>query len=412
MSAHGYGAPAAAGGARELTMFCYPWDLFPDGTETTIASVRDLGCDRLAVAVAYHSGHLLSPRREREVDIELEANVAHLRLEAGFSDLALAPGRLAREQPGLAGAIGAAASANGLKLTAWVVACHNSDLAHARPDAALETCFGDRSGHGICPSNPAVRAYITELCTAVLDLGVFDELFVESVAYLVAGHGHPHELWAVRADPFTRFLRSVCFCPSCMALGNKTGIDGASLRRTVAGVLRRSWDSPLVAVRGPDPGDELAGLLVSCPELAAWVAMRCDLVSSVVGDLAEIAHGAGATLAAGLGVFARPAPLSWMEGIDHARLARHADRLVAMPYYESVAAVARDLDYYLATINPSQLFVAQTLWPAHHAGPEVLLAKVSAARDAGVGAIGLYNLGTAPRPVLEWTRLVAAAFKG
>lgn len=399
------GAPADRRG--DLTMYAYPWDLDLDGVEQSVGLVADLGCTRMAVAVAYHSASLLAPRRERPVQFDIEPNVAHFPLRACFSDLALPEGRLAREAPELGTELAKAAGVAGIGLTAWTIVCHNSDLARSRPDLALESCFGDRSTHGLCPSNPAVRRYAVELCGAVLGLGIFDELFVESVAYLLAGHGHPHELWAVRDDPSLRYLRSLCFCEHCIRLGTKLGIDAAALRSFVAGALRRAWSSPLAAGRDPDPGDELAGLLVARPDLATWTRLRCVRVAELIAELAELAHANGARLASALGVWARPTPLGFMEGIDPPMLAERSDRLVAMAYYPTPGAVARDLDYLLMTIDAERLQLAQTLWPSHHAALEVLLAKIELARRAGVRDFGLYNLSTVPAFALPWARAVA-----
>lgn len=162
-------------------------------------------------------------RRGRSVHQAVEANVAHLALPARFSGIAIRSGQLVAEAPGLAERLRAAADNEGLRLTAWAVVCHNSELACRYPGSALENCFGDRSTHGLCPSHPSVRQYILELCTGILETGIFDELFVESVAYMLAGHGHPHELWAVRDDPATRYFRSLCFCQACLELGNRLG---------------------------------------------------------------------------------------------------------------------------------------------------------------------------------------------
>jgi len=406
-------SPGAAGAGRgELTIFAYPWDLVIDGVEESLRLARDLGADRLAVAVAYHSAEVVAPRRAQHVQLTAEANVSHFALAGDFSGLALPQGRLAASHPALAGQIGAAADAVGLKLTAWVVVCHNTGLAQQHPDAALENCFGDRSAHGLCPSNPVVRTYAAELCQQVAGIGIFDEIFIESVAFLPSGHGHPHELWAIRDDPASRYLRSLCFCASCVHLGAQRGIDGAQLRDFVARTLQSTWNSPLAPARDPDPGDELSGLLVARPDLAAWTAMRCDTVASLVGDLAAIAHDRGARLATGLGVFARPAPLGWIEGIDPARLAPAADRLVAMAYYAAAGAVARDLDHYSATVALDRIMLVQTLWPVHHASREVLLGKITLAKSAGVAEFGLYNLTTAPAAVLDWIPSVAQTIHG
>jgi hypothetical protein len=193
-----------------------------------------------------------------------------------------------------------------------------------------------------------------------------------------------------------------------MRNGQDRGIDGEGLRAFVAETLHRTWNSELTVVREPDPGDELSSLLVSRPDLAAWTAMRCDSVAELVHEVAALAHSHGSRLSTALGVFARPAPLGWMEGLDPARLAVVSDRLVAMPYYPAPGAVARDLDHYLALVEPAKLQVVQTLWPGHHADLATLLSKVGLAHRAGVDGFGLYNLTTAPGPPLDWARAVAA----
>jgi hypothetical protein len=402
----GPGVAKGAGGST-LTMFAYPWDLQHDGVTGSLDLVHELGCQRLAVAVAYHSAEVIAPRRRSHVHTTAEGNVAHLPLAGAFSDLALPNGALAREHPELRGLLAGAAAASDVHLTAWVIICHNSALAVTRPETALENCFGDRSGHGLCPSNPAVRKYAVELCRQVLQIGIFDELFIESAAYLVGPHGHPHELWAVRDDPTTRYLRALCFCPSCRQNGEARGIDGAALRAWVAETLHRTWGSALTVARDHDPGDELSSLLVSRPDLAAWTAMRCDVVADLVREIAAVTHSSGSRLSTALGIFARPAALGWMEGVDPARLSAVSDGLVATAYYPSPGAVARDLDHYLALVDPAKLQLVQTLWPAHHADLGTLLSKVDLARAVGVDKFGFYNLTTAPAPTLAWVRAVA-----
>jgi hypothetical protein len=392
---------------NQLSIYAYPWDIAWDGVDSTVAFIRRLGCNRMAVAVVYHSAEVIAPRRSERTQVAAEPNVAHLAIPAHFSDLALGHGTLATAHAALASDLGRSAQRQGIGLTAWTVVMHNSTLARNRPDCALRNCFGDFSTHALCPANAAARRYAVELCQAVLSLEVFDELFVESVAYLLAGHGHPHELWAVRNDPASRYLLSLCFCDACLEEGRRRGIDGVALKDWTSRELRRTWNSGLSLLRDPDCGDELAGYLLSRPDLFAWSQMRCDVVADLVGDISEVARHYQARLSAGLGVWARPAPLGWMEGVEPRRLAQVADSLVAMPYYVSTGAVTRDLDHYLGSVEAHKLHLAQTLWPAHHSSSEVLLAKVRAAYEAGVSSFSLYNLVTAPDPVLPWVNEVA-----
>jgi hypothetical protein len=390
----------------ELTVFAYPWDLAGTDADAAIAELTALGVDRLALAVAYHSAETIAPRRTERVHTHVTA-AAHLPLpDAAFADLRPEPGILAREDPGLIPRLAVAAAAAGLQLTAWTVTLHNSDLATKHPDAALRNCFGDLSAHGLCPANPAARRYVRDLCTAIAAYGCFDELMVESVAYLLAGHGHPHELWGIRLDPATRLLLSLCFCPACLAEGAQRGIDGPALRSWCAAELLRTWNEPLGAVRRPDDGAELSGLLLARPDLYAWARMRADVVTSLIAELSADARHTGTAIAAGTAVWARPAAIGWLEGIDLAGLTASCSRITLMSYHPDRADVARDLDHVLALIPAHRVQLLQTLWPRHH-GASGLVSKVETAIAAGVEQIGLYNLGLAPTSVLGWVREVA-----
>lgn len=395
--------------SRELTMFAYPWDLAHDGPETVAADLAARGVTRLAVAVAYHSAEVIAPRRRARVQTSADANRAHLPLpeDAFAGPLALPAGRLASERPGLAGELAAAASAHGLGLTGWVVALHNSDLAARHPDLALESCHGDRSAHGLCPAQPAVRRYVRELAEAVAGVAGVDRLFLESASYLLAGHGHPHELWAVPLDPRTRLLLSLCFCDACRTEAARRDIDGDAVRARCVERLRRRWNSPLMPLRTADEGAELAALLVHDAELAAYVRMRCEVVDEMVAEVAAALARRDVALTVASAVWGRPAPLNWLEGIDLARTAAVADELGLTTYVPDLADVARELDVALEQVDPAQAMVLNTLWPEHSPSADALAAKVALARDAGVRSFGLYNHAMAPAAVLPWIDRVA-----
>lgn len=394
-------------------MFAYPWDLADRAPAEVMSELAGLGVDRLALAVTYHSAETIAPRRRSRVHTLPEANVAHLPLPDGaFADLRPPAGTLAREDPGLFPRLAAAAGARSIRLTAWTVTLHNSRLAAARPDTALRNCFGDPSGHGLCPANPVVRRYVRDVCAAVRGHGLFDELMLESLAYLPVGHGHPHELRGVRLDPATRLLLSLCFCPSCLAEGRRRGIDGHALASWVAAELHRTWNSPLTLTRRPDDGAELSALLLAREDLHAWVRMRLDVVTAVFAECVGDAAADGTAIAAGAAVWAKPAPLGWMEGIDLPALARTCARITLMPYYADLADVTRDLDHALAFAPPDRLQVLQTLWPRHHGDGAALLTKVRHTLSTGIDQIGLYNLTLAPEPALTWVRQVADLVHG
>ena len=396
----------------ELGMFTYPWDIAEQGVDSFVDAMADLGVDRIAVATCYHSAELLAPGRKRNVAVHAEANVAHIKLpDDTFSDLSIPQGRLARERPELYADLARAAEKRGIGLTAWMIAFHNSDLAQARPDAAIENCYGDRFAHGLCPANPAAQTYAKEMAGALSATGYFDTVMVESLSYLLHGHGHPHELWGVRMDPHTRVLLSTCFSPSSLAEGKKRGLDGEGLRARIAAELNRTWNSPVAVERGKDDGSELASRLVLDPEFAGWMRMRCEIVNDLAQDVADLVHAKGLKFEISAAVWGRPSSMNWTEGVDIGQSARIADRFILESYYPDPADVARELDHVASLAPADKLAMVQTVWPDHHGSLAGLLHKIDLALATGITQFGLYNYSMAPKPVLPWVRAVADHLK-
>ncbi len=388
-------------------MFLYPWDARRDGVAETVERVHALGATRIAVAAAYHSAEVVTPRARGPYVVHVEANCAHVPLpEDAFSGLRLDQSAFAGEYPNCFDELTASASEAGIGMTAWVVCLHNSSLAQAHPTAALENCVGDKSAHGLCPANPEVARYVRELARAIAATGLFDRILLESASYLLAGHGHPHELRAVRLDVRTRFLLSLCFCASCREEAGRQGIDAEALRARCSDLLETSWRSPLLDRRAPDDGLELAALLVTDPEFAELARMRLAVVSRLVEQVAADTHERSIPLSVTTAVWGRPTPLNWVEGIDLAATATFADQLTVTTYQRQPEDVARDLDHVLESVPPERVMQLNTLWPEHHAGVDALLAKVGAGLDAGVREFGLYNLAMTPPAMLGWARAV------
>lgn len=389
-------------------MFAYPWDLEMEGPQALVRRVAELGITRLTVATTYHSAELVHPRRTDAVVMTAEANRSHLPLPTGtFTGLACPPSSLASRRPDLFPEVLGAAQESGVAVSGWIVGLHNSDLAQHTSEAALVNCFGDTLTHGLCPASPSVRKYARELVGGVAGTGLFDRVFVESMSYLLHGHGHPHELAGMRLDPCARYLLSMCFCSSCVALGENRDIDVIELRRRVAGELHRTWNRSNPAGRADDDGTELASLLMAWSDLLAYTQMRLSVVSTLVADLVDAAHQHGAELDVSAAVWARPAPLNWMEGIDIGRTLAVADGFGLASYYPDAEEVAREIDHVSALGPVERVEVALTLWPSHHGSLDGFLAKVMAVRAAGVRSLALYNFGTATTDSLTWAAAAA-----
>ncbi len=392
----------------ELTVYVYPWDVLDTGVDQIVEWAQGTGVDRLAVATAYHSAEYLAPRAVRDVHRVVEPNVAHLPLREFTGALTPRPGSLASEHPDLYQQLADRVRDAGIALTGWTVALHNSDLAGLHPETATRNCFGDRGAHGLCPSNPDAQRYGVELVGAVAATGWFDELMVESLSFLLVPHAQPHELSGVPFDLLTRTLLSLCYCDHCAQRGQERGLDVERLRRWTARTLRRHWTSPLAPGISRD-GSDLLGLLWSVPDLREYLTMRCDVVTDLLGHAVRAAAEYDATVAPAGAGWARPAALGLLEGIDIAALRGGPPRSMLLPYYSSLADMARDLDFATTVSDPARFQVLQTLWSTHHpGGRDDLLAKVALAQQAGFDQFGLYNYASATEQTFAWINEVAA----
>ncbi len=389
----------------EFGMFAYPWDIAESGPEAFVEQLAEYGVNRLYVATCYHSAEIIVPTRRHRVVVHAEANVAHVPLPSStFRDLAIPAGSMATENPQLFERLAIAARSHQIQLSAWTIAFHNSRLAGLNPESAIENCFGDRSEHGLCPANRRSVMLATDMVGGLAATGLFESVLLESLSYLLVGHGHPHELWGVRLDTLTRYLLSICFCPSCLRLGGEQGIDGVALRSVIADELHRTWNHPLSMSRNPDDGTELTSRLVLDEDFAAWARMRCSVVTNLARIVTDQAHDSDVTLELSAAVWGRPASLNWTEGIDIRSSASIADRFLLESYYPDQGEVARELDHAVSLADPQKLAMVQTLWPEHHGSLAGLLAKIGLALDAGIESISLYNYAMAPEPIRDWIR--------
>lgn len=399
-------------------MLIYPWDVLEEGPERVVEQVVNLGVDRLIVATAYHSAEVIAPRRQKQVATVAEANTIHFPTSpTAFTDLAIPHSRIANDHPGLFAELRQRSEEAGIRLTGWGIAFHNSHLAATRPDVSMINCFGDSFSHGICASNPKSQQLAIELFGEIASSGYFDRILVESLSYLLYGHGHPHELWGARLDPTTRYLLSMCFCSFCANGGEQRGIDVVRLKKQVSSELHRTWNVDTPSGRDSDDGSELTSLHMMWPDLARYSGMRMEVVNALAAQVAEAIHKGGALFDLSAAVWARPSFFNWMEGVDVGSSIATADSFVLESYYHSAGEVSREIDHTLAAAaltahGPEALSVAITLWPSFHPTKDSFLSKVAAISGAGVENLALYNYGTATGASLSWVSDAAKIMHG
>lgn len=391
-----------------MTLFTYPWDIARVGAERYVEEVAGLGVDTVAVATVYHSAEVINPRWNDLTTAE--PGVAHLPLAADrFEGVAPPAGTLATDRPELFEELSGHARAAGIRLLGWTVALHQTTLAAEHPELASRTSGGAVMTHGLCPAQPRVRRYVTDLVDALGDTGWFDLLLLESISYIPVGHGHPHELWAARFDPITRALMSLCFCSACTAAGDEAGIDTSGLQSWVSNELDRGWNGPLSTVRQDDDGTEALGVLLGNPDLLAYVNLRLDVVAGLAGAAVEHAHSGDMQAWLSSPVWARPLWTSWMQGVDPARVGAVSDGYGLQAYYPDAGLVAREIDHATRFIPAEKLILMQTMMRDHHSSATDLINKLDIGREAGIKEFTLYNYGMVTKPQMGWIAQAARA---
>lgn len=326
----------------------------------------------MSYAATYHAVRQLMPANPRRAIFYCPRSHAYFAPRGRYGRLAPTPSPLLADAPDL-DRLAAALAGAGLRLKAWVIGCHNSDLATAHPDCAVRTALGDPLPHHLCPANPEVQQYLeTLLCdlTAGRDL---DALELESFGYGGFEHGAHHEMSGLPTDPFHSQLLSLCFCPAC------DPPDG--LRTAVAAELRAWLATPAwaLAQRPADAAEARAAFAAAHPELEVLQAQRKRTVRELCVRLRQAVRAvAPQTRLIDLGggaAGADPDLRAWADG-----LVTRADP-VAVTAARATLGPQADIGAGCYPLAPRPL------------APEQLRAAVLACAAAGADTFNYYNHG-------------------
>src|SRR6185437_1372528 len=115
----------------QASMWVYPWDLLDGGMTQVLQEVADLGVKAVHVAASYHSVHALLPHNPRRRTYLAERGYLYFRPRRTlWQDSVLQPSLspLLTEQGDALEIAAPLCRDLDLKLTAWTVCLHNSDL--------------------------------------------------------------------------------------------------------------------------------------------------------------------------------------------------------------------------------------------------------------------------------------------
>jgi len=400
--------------ARERrALWIYPWDIADAGIAPTVRRARDdWKLTALSLAASYHSSKDLLPTHgSQQLYLSPGAAVYFRPDDRAYGDTPLRP--LVTPRDDLLDVLDRTAAAchdAGLSLRAWTVGLHNSRLGEAHPEATEENVFGNRYPWGLCPSKPAVRAYLVGLIRDLATNHDLDAIDLESVGFHGFTHGHHHERVGINFAPLDEMLLGLCFCDACRERAQARGVDADRLRRDVRSLLDARF--AVEAQMPPPDADDLRpvlSLLLSWPELRGYIETRCDTVTSLVDEIRrEALAGTRTELALTAATFMR-AVNAWQEGMDLRALARVANGIIFLSYFHDPQAVAADVQFAREqTGDATKIVVGLSLTAPLTTSAANLRAKVDAARALGIGKFSFYNYGFVSAARLDWLAALAA----
>lgn len=375
----------------EYAMWIYPWDLIDEGVQAVADRMLDIGVTELNLATNYHHVQAFTPHNPERRTFFARAS-SYFQPSDRYEKLAPVPNETMGDAD-WTGLIAERLAETGVSLNAWTVGVHNSRLGFAHPDQTIETAFGDHLVFGLCPSKPAVQAYLTNLVADLSERGVFERIELETFDYFYGtGFGWHHQKFHARLGTLGEFLFGLCFCEDCRANAADAGVDvqraQSIVRKTIDGI-----------VADEIPHDASVGAwLRSHPAVADYADVRCETLTSLYSDLNEAATTADLGYYAGLVGVGQ----SWMQGCDLHALAEHVD-YYTVPTYESSPKSVVDRFTEADALCPD-IPLHGGLLPGHPAveDGETLAAMVSGLVDAGASRLSFYNYGLLPVRSFDW----------
>lgn len=400
--------------------FVFATDLADEGLETVLDNLqRRAGLHGVSLACAYHHARDVFPHNPVRKVRYLEGGTVFFRPDpARYTGLRIQPqpSELARQADMLA-ALMEAAGRRGLAVRAWTVFLHNTRLGALHLDCTMQNAFGDPYITQLCPANPEARAFAVALAADIARYEV-DAILAEALCYLGFDHGYHHERCFVPLSQMSRFLFGLCFCPHCIELAGRAGVDGERVRATVRGLLEEALsERPASVLDQPVAWETVSGIAEG--ELGRFLQARVSAVTSLAGAVRDAVRSvsprtmvyvmdmAGATKGYASGEpTGDPAPASsWQDGVDVEAVARAAGAIEVIGYARDPERVRYDLGAYSALL-PEGTALAVALRPMlpDCDAPENLARKVAVAREAGADWVDFYHYGFMPLDRLDWIR--------
>ena len=386
----------------------FPWDIEDERIDRFAARLERLGAASASPSVLYHSGRALLPRAQRQKVRLLGgpgANFPFESLEAPFggmeSEFALRSGK--RFWWRLAEAL----ADRGIRLNAWAMPMHGSELGRRLPLSVVRNCFGDPYAYALCPSHPQARRFAESLVGELARSRIFHAIQLESVGYLGYRHFHHHEAEYVGHGPLEELLLSLCFCDGCIAGARQQGIPIFGLRTAISRELERRWSDDVSSVGV----EEVTEALDENDDLRALVTFRQSTVASLVSSLAERCRAESTELHSFSAIFPPTLEQSmWIEGTDFAAWSQVLDRLIVFGYTAGGPGAAEvdeewtrsELEYAGRYFARSRVNVVLNLAPRYLPTLDDAKRRFATISQMGFTDLSITNYGMLSETRLDW----------
>ncbi|MEE4591280.1 hypothetical protein V2J94_05160 [Streptomyces sp. DSM 41524] len=364
--------------------FAYTWDLV--GDPAAAERLASLGVGAVVLQAAYHSVRAMTPRHPAHRIVHATHAAAYFPLDPrhwrGTRLRPSAPG-WAVDAPDRFGTAASALRSHGLRVEAWLVLTHSTAAGARAPDLTVRNAFDERYGYALCPAQPEVAAYATQLVRAFgarHDAAEVPALMLEACGWLGFEHGSHHEKTAgTDLSTGCRDLLSICLCAACRRGIEASGADAAGVARAV----RRTVDAELRdRVRAPNTLAESLGEQAT----QALLRHRRSVIEELTLRIAAAAPDREILLMAD----GDPQTTGPDSGLDLGHFDGRATAFVVKCWDDETRAVARVEEAVRSSARPVIANVSVLEGhPAHLAG------RVARLRAAGAQRIRYYHAGLA-----------------
>lgn len=377
------------------SVWSYPWSIYEQGLEETLAELEERGVEAVNLASHYHSIRAFQPRFPDSLFVEYPGGCYFDPDPTRFDGTPIdpLPNEISGAEDPVAETVDVAAK-HDIDIHAWTVCFHNTRLAAANPEYRIQSAFGDAHDHSFCPSHPEVREYYAAVAEALDARGVA-EIQLESLSFPSAFHDHGvehgHDKGQVDLSNAETVLLSQCFCDACQAEARERGIDLSSARERVREILSDTLRNPTA-----DPLT-IGDLVREYPELDDLFDLRCEVITDLARRMSS--RLTDARLNCYVGGFSPGS--RWPNGLRLTELDDVLDRMMAMCYVADPNE-ARDRIRTLRRTVSCPIDAGTTIDPAIIERRSEFLSLIDAIDDENVGQIAVYNHGFMTEEHLDW----------